>query len=66
MAGLEVIREGNFIPGFETFLYLLFTAIIIAIMVTNPKGIAGILTGLGNFGGNVVGAFFGGRGVVRG
>jgi hypothetical protein len=48
----------------EKFLLLLFTAIIVGIVVTNPSGMTGFFQGLANFTSGTVGAFsrFGGGG----
>lgn len=46
----------------EKFLLLLFTAIIIGVVVTNPNGVNGFFTGLANFTSGTVGAFTGGGG----
>lgn len=44
----------------EKFLVLLFGAIVVGIVVTNPNGIAGILNGLAGFSSQTVKAFSGG------
>ncbi len=46
----------------EKFFILLFTAIIVGIVVTNPGGIQGLFAGLANFTSGTVGAFSGGQG----
>lgn len=46
----------------EKFLILLFTAIIVGIVVTNPGGINGFFSGLAGFTSKTVGAFTGGGG----
>lgn len=46
----------------EKFLLLLFTAIIVGIVVTNPGGVNGFFQGLANFTSGTVGAFSGGKG----
>lgn len=47
----------------ERFLALLFGAIIVGLLVTNPRGVEGILKGFATFTGETVGAFgkFAGR-----
>lgn len=49
----------------EKFLLLLFTAIIVGIVVTNPGGIQGLFQGLANFTSGTVGAFSGGQGFAN-
>jgi hypothetical protein len=44
----------------EKFLILLFGAIIVGIVVTNPAGISGFFQGLGGFTSKTVEAFSGG------
>ncbi len=46
----------------EKFFVLLFGAIVVGIIVTNPGGVAGIFQGLANFTGKTVGAFAGSQG----
>ncbi len=46
----------------EKFLILLFTAIIVGVVVTNPSGVNGFFQGLANFTSGTVGAFSGGQG----
>ena len=46
----------------EKFLVLLFGAIVVGVVVTNPAGIEGIFQGLAGFTSKTVDAFSGGRG----
>jgi hypothetical protein len=46
----------------EKFLVLLFGAIVVGIVVTNPAGISGLLSGLAGFTSRTVGAFSGNKG----
>lgn len=43
----------------EQFLALLFGAIVVMLVITNPRGIEAILSGLGQFTSATVGAFRG-------
>ena len=46
----------------EKFFALVFTAIIVGIVVTNPQGVKGIFQGLASFTSGAVGAFSGNKG----
>ena len=46
----------------DKFIGLLFLAIIVGIVVTNPGGIAGFFQGVANFTSKTVGAFSGNQG----
>ncbi len=49
----------------EKFFVLLFGAIVIGIIVTNPRGVRGVFEGLATFTRESVNAFSGGKGFVN-